>query len=114
MRLPATTRPKQALLPHQAGARAGSRPAASWLRAAPLLPHHPSCAHVAGPMLHCTPPPSRRCRPTDLVPREVGEQWLKYYRQELPTVAFKASTQQQGTGLSARGGKGGAAKAAAG
>lgn len=36
----------------------------------------------------------------DLVPREVGEAWLKYYRQELPAVAFKASTQQQADGLS--------------
>jgi nuclear GTP-binding protein len=34
------------------------------------------------------------------VPREVGEAWLKYYRQELPAVAFKASTQQQADGLS--------------
>ncbi|GAQ85196.1 GTP-binding family protein [Klebsormidium nitens] len=31
----------------------------------------------------------------DLVPREVAEQWLKYLREELPTVAFKASTQLQ-------------------
>jgi nuclear GTP-binding protein len=38
--------------------------------------------------------------PADLVPREVGEAWLKYYRQELPAVAFKASTQQQADGLS--------------
>jgi nuclear GTP-binding protein len=30
-----------------------------------------------------------------LVPREVAEQWLKYLREELPTVAFKASTQTQ-------------------
>jgi nuclear GTP-binding protein len=30
----------------------------------------------------------------------VGEAWLKYYRQELPAVAFKASTQQQADGLS--------------
>ncbi|KAJ9530208.1 hypothetical protein QJQ45_023474 [Haematococcus lacustris] len=35
----------------------------------------------------------------DLVPREVGEQWLKYFREELPCVAFKCSTQQQGQGL---------------
>lgn len=42
-------------------------------------------------MLFCT---------ADLVPREVGESWLKYYRQELPAVAFKASTQQQADGLS--------------
>jgi len=35
----------------------------------------------------------------DLVPREAGERWLKYFREELPTVAFKCSTQQQGAGL---------------
>lgn len=35
----------------------------------------------------------------DLVPREVGEQWLKYFRQELPTVAFKANTQHQSGNL---------------
>eukprot|EP00879_Flechtneria_rotunda_P015386 GHRR01016085.1.p1 GENE.GHRR01016085.1~~GHRR01016085.1.p1 ORF type:complete len:427 (+),score=152.48 GHRR01016085.1:171-1451(+) len=35
----------------------------------------------------------------DLVPREVGEAWLKHFRQELPAVAFKASTQQQAEGL---------------
>lgn len=33
--------------------------------------------------------------PADLVPREVGETWLKYFREELPTVAFKCNTQQQ-------------------
>lgn len=37
--------------------------------------------------------------PADLVPREVGERWLKYFREELPTVAFKCSTQQQDRGL---------------
>ncbi|KAL9262606.1 Guanine nucleotide-binding protein-like NSN1-like protein [Drosera capensis] len=31
----------------------------------------------------------------DLVPREAVEKWLKYLREELPTVAFKCSTQQQ-------------------
>ncbi|KAL2918845.1 nuclear GTP-binding protein nug1 [Polyrhizophydium stewartii] len=31
----------------------------------------------------------------DLVPRENVEQWLKYLRNEFPTVAFKASTQNQ-------------------
>ncbi|XP_074048681.1 guanine nucleotide-binding protein-like 3-like protein [Macrotis lagotis] len=31
----------------------------------------------------------------DLVPRELVRRWLAYLRQELPTVAFKASTQQQ-------------------
>ena len=34
-----------------------------------------------------------------MVPREAGEKWLKYFREELPCVAFKCSTQQQGTGL---------------
>jgi nuclear GTP-binding protein len=55
-----------------------------------------------------------------LVPREVGEAWLKHYRQELPAVAFKASTQQQADGLgkakAVKGSKGkkGAAAAAGG
>eukprot|EP00250_Pteridium_aquilinum_P014660 c22126_g1_i1 orf=370-2133(-) len=31
----------------------------------------------------------------DLIPKEVAEKWLKYLREELPTVAFKCSTQQQ-------------------
>jgi len=31
----------------------------------------------------------------DLVPREVVEKWLKYLRNEFPTLAFKASTQNQ-------------------
>ncbi|XP_042639373.1 guanine nucleotide-binding protein-like 3-like protein [Orycteropus afer afer] len=31
----------------------------------------------------------------DLVPKEVVEKWLDYLRSELPTVAFKASTQYQ-------------------
>ncbi|PNW75595.1 hypothetical protein CHLRE_12g533050v5 [Chlamydomonas reinhardtii] len=49
----------------------------------------------------------------DLVPREVGERWLKYFREELPAVAFKCSTQQQAGGLGQRrmprgAGKGGA------
>jgi nuclear GTP-binding protein len=30
----------------------------------------------------------------------VGEAWLKYFRQEIPAVAFKANTQQQAEGLS--------------
>ena len=33
--------------------------------------------------------------PSDLVPREVAEAWLSYLREELPTVAFKCSTQKQ-------------------
>lgn len=35
----------------------------------------------------------------DLIPREVGEKWLKYFREELPCVAFKSSTQHQQTNL---------------
>lgn len=31
----------------------------------------------------------------DLVPKEVVEKWLDYLQNELPTVAFKASTQHQ-------------------
>ncbi|XP_078683797.1 guanine nucleotide-binding protein-like 3 homolog [Branchiostoma floridae x Branchiostoma belcheri] len=36
----------------------------------------------------------------DLVPREMVEKWLKYLRNEFPTVAFKASTQSQTHNLS--------------
>ena len=32
---------------------------------------------------------------SDLIPREIADQWLKYLRNEFPTVAFKASTQSQ-------------------
>ncbi|KAJ3075753.1 Guanine nucleotide-binding protein-like 3 [Podochytrium sp. JEL0797] len=35
----------------------------------------------------------------DLVPRDVVEKWLKYLRNEFPTIAFKASTQSQRTNL---------------
>jgi len=35
----------------------------------------------------------------DLVPKENLEQWLKYLRAQLPAIAFKASTQTQGTKL---------------
>ncbi|KAG4918234.1 hypothetical protein JHK85_056515 [Glycine max] len=35
-----------------------------------------------------------------LVPKEALEKWLKYLREELPTVAFKCSTQQQRSNLS--------------
>mmetsp|Transcript_22486 Transcript_22486/g.62374 ORF Transcript_22486/g.62374 Transcript_22486/m.62374 type:complete len:603 (-) Transcript_22486:260-2068(-) len=35
----------------------------------------------------------------DLVPRENVEQWLKYLREELPSVAFKCSTQKQAANL---------------
>ena len=38
----------------------------------------------------------------DLVPREVAEAWLKYFREELPTVAFKCSTQKQASNLGQR------------
>lgn len=36
---------------------------------------------------------------SDLVPRESVEKWLKYLREEFPTVAFKCSTQQQKSNL---------------
>ncbi|KAJ7961504.1 guanine nucleotide-binding protein-like NSN1 [Quillaja saponaria] len=35
----------------------------------------------------------------DLVPREAVEKWLKYFREELPAVAFKCSTQEQRSNL---------------
>ncbi|CAA6673277.1 unnamed protein product [Spirodela intermedia] len=35
----------------------------------------------------------------DLVPREAVQKWLKYFREELPTVAFKCSTQEQRSNL---------------
>ena len=38
-------------------------------------------------------------RATDLVPNENAVAWLKVLRNELPTVAFKANTQKQGTNL---------------
>lgn len=38
----------------------------------------------------------------DLAPREVVEQWLRYFREELPCVAFKCSTQKQATNLGQR------------
>ena len=38
----------------------------------------------------------------DLVPREVAEAWLKYLREEAPTVAFKCSTQRQADNLGQR------------
>ena len=40
--------------------------------------------------------------PADLVPREVAKAWLKYLREELPTVAFKCSTQKQASNLGQR------------
>lgn len=49
----------------------------------------------------------------DLVPREAVEKWLKYLREELPTVAFKCSTQEQKSNLgwksAPKAGKGGKA-----
>lgn len=52
-------------------------------------------------------------QPSDLVPREAVEKWLKYLREELPTVAFKCSTQEQKSNLGwksgLKGGKGGKA-----
>ena len=39
------------------------------------------------------------CSCADLIPKEVAEKWLKYLREELPTVAFKCSTQQQRSNL---------------
>lgn len=36
----------------------------------------------------------------DLIPRKNLDEWLKYLRQSLPTVAFKASTQSQNSNLS--------------
>ena len=59
--------------------------------------------------------PSGGARSADLVPREVAEAWLKYFRQELPTVAFKAATKRSGTIAHARmpGAKGAATPATA-
>lgn len=45
----------------------------------------------------------------DLVPRDVVEKWLKYLRQELPTVAFKCSTQSQRTNLGVKSSSGASA-----
>lgn len=39
----------------------------------------------------------------DLVPQEVIQEWLTYFREELPTVAFKCSTQQQSSNLGRKG-----------
>lgn len=36
---------------------------------------------------------------TDLVPKENVEKWLKYLRNEFPTLPFKASTQEQSGNL---------------
>jgi len=37
----------------------------------------------------------------DLVPREAAEAWLKYLREELPSIAFKCNTQEQAGKLAA-------------
>ena len=50
----------------------------------------------------CVSRESWRVLRADLVPKEVAEAWLKYLREELPTVAFKCSTQRQATNLSQR------------
>lgn len=53
---------------------------------------------VSSFMIHF--PTSKLCSyTTDLVPREAVEKWLKYLREELPTVAFKCSTQEQRSNL---------------
>lgn len=36
---------------------------------------------------------------TDLVSKDIVEKWIKYLRNEFPTVAFKASTQLQNKNL---------------
>ena len=64
---------------------------------------------LPAPFHDCQPDP-RFCPPptvaavADLVPREVAEQWIKYFREELPAVAFKSSTQKQARARVERGG----------
>ncbi|KAF6158920.1 hypothetical protein GIB67_012337 [Kingdonia uniflora] len=48
-------------------------------------------AMKSGPDKHLVLLPNK----IDLIPREVVEKWLKYLREELPTVAFKCSTKKQ-------------------
>lgn len=74
------------------------------------------CSFISHYMLHYSyhMSESRCCQPSacsspsdvlshaDLVPREVAEAWLKYLREELPTVAFKCSTQKQASNLGQR------------
>lgn len=61
-----------------------------------------------GSISRCIALPHSGCKrlmvlsPADLVPREVAEAWLKYLREELPTVAFKCSTQKQASNLGQR------------
>ncbi|CAI5470590.1 unnamed protein product [Closterium sp. Yama58-4] len=45
--------------------------------------------------LYAPPCPVPPFPPSDLVPRDVVQRWLAYFRRELPAVAFKASTQAQ-------------------
>ena len=59
----------------------------------------PASAHLKKHAILVSPQPDSKALCTDLVPREVAEAWLKYLREELPTVAFKCSTQKQATNL---------------
>jgi len=64
-------------------------------------------AHAVEAMALACDPPKRVVlvlNKIDLVPAEVVQQWLTYLRRDLPTIAFKASTQQQRHHLSAPGG----------
>ena len=64
-------------------------------------------AHAVEAMALSQSPPKRVVlvlNKIDLVPAPVVVQWLAHLRREFPTVAFKASTQQQRTHLSAPGG----------
>jgi len=49
----------------------------------------------------------------DLVPRHASEAWLAYFREELPTVAFKCATASAGKGKGAGGGGGASGSSAA-
>lgn len=57
-----------------------------------------NCQGLAENVLHCIILNLVICI-SDLVPREAVEKWLKYLREELPTVAFKCSTQEQKANL---------------
>jgi hypothetical protein len=69
--------------------------------------HTHTHTHARHTHTHAHTHATRACATTDLVPREVGEAWLKHFRQELPALAFKASTQQQADALGSKGGGGG-------
>lgn len=45
------------------------------------------------------PTPTQSHTQPDLVPKEALAAWLQYLRQELPTILFKSSTQQQAKNL---------------